>query len=254
MNRTAFRGGRRAAAEPAWLADIISTRAAAAEATPETLDEVIARRVASLTAYQDEAYARRYADRVARVAEAARRIGGDDELVDIVARQLYRLMAIKDEYEVARLYTDGHFARRLAETFEGTPRLAFHLAPPLLARPDPVTGRVRKMTFGPWMWPVLRMLAKGRTLRGTWLDVFGRTSERRAENALLTAYENALDEIVISLTNDTRGTARAIARLPENVTGFGHVRAPKMAEMHRHLSDLLKKHRNGAPTHAVAAE
>ena len=256
MNRAAFHMGRRAAVDPDWLTSVLAARsgASAAPDASESLEQVVARRVESLTAYQDGVYARDYAARVARIAKAAQRIGGDDVLVGAVARQLYRLMAIKDEYEVARLYTDGYFARRLAATFEKAPRLEFHLAPPLLARPDPVTGRVRKMTFGPWIWPLFRLLAKGKALRGTPLDLFGRTAERRAERALLAAYQRALDDIETCLSPGTRALALEIVCLPEEVSGFGHVRAPKMAAMHEALARLLLKLRADETVTVLAAE
>src|SRR5438270_756386 len=172
----------------------------------ETLDELIRRRVEFLTAYQDAAYAQRYAARVARLRDAeAAQIGGTD-LTEAVARGLFKLMAYKDEYEVARLYTESDFLHRVAGQFEGDYKLRFHMAPPLTAERD-AAGHLQKRAYGPWMLGVFRVLAKLRRLRGTAFDIFGRTAERRMERQLVAEYETVLDEIAKGLTSQNHAVA-----------------------------------------------
>ena len=185
MNLAAFAWGRRAVAEPETIARLMSELKAPTPSRKlsETLDEVVARRVEFLAGYQSARYARRYKAKVERVREAeAQVLPGSTALTDAVARSLFKLMAYKDEYEVARLYTDGAFEKQIASTFEGENlRLEFHLAPPMLARKDPVTGLPRKMSFGPWMMKAFRALSKFKGLRGTPLDPFGYSHERMTE-------------------------------------------------------------------------
>ena len=151
----------------------------------ETLEEVIDRRVEFLTSYQDAAYASRYASRVNRVREAETACAtGSTALTEAVAKALFKLMAYKDEYEVARLYTESEFLKRVADRFEGPYELRFHLAPPILGDRDPQTGHLRKREFGPWMLKVFRILAKLKRLRGTPFDIFARSEERRTERRL----------------------------------------------------------------------
>ncbi|NBN79692.1 indolepyruvate ferredoxin oxidoreductase family protein [Microvirga tunisiensis] len=234
MNLAAFRWGRVAVADPAAL-----QRALAGAGVPQavgsndpaqqSLETLLARRVAFLTAYQDPAYAERYRRRIetlaAREAAVLGTTGGAEAgIARVAAQQLFRLMAIKDEYEVARLYTDGQFAARLAAGFETPGRMVLHLAPPLLSRVDPRTGRPAKRAFGPWILPLLRLLAKGKRLRGTVLDLFGRTAERRMERGLLADYEATLDEIAADLTADRAEAARALVAWPEQIRGFGPVK------------------------------
>ena len=203
MNTSAFRWGRRIAADPKALKAL--NIAAPYEATDarrlsENFEETVARRVAYLTDYQDVAYAARYRERVerARTAEAAK-APGKCGLAEAVARNLFKLMAYKDEYEVARLYSNGDFLRQAAAEFDGKLSFRFHLAPPLLARRDPVTGEPRKMEFGPWMMKVFGLLARLKGLRGTAWDPFGRSEERRTERRLIADYEAVLDELLAKL-------------------------------------------------------
>src|SRR5690606_3108551 len=186
MNVAAFRWGRRAAHEPDFVRDIVG-RAKGGEETRKpsaTLDEIIERRAAFLADYQNEAYARRYRQRIERLRAAEEKaVPGSTAVTEAAARSLFRLMAIKDEYEVARLYTNGAFRRQLAAEFESYDRLEFHLAPPILGRRDG-NGRLRKSRFGPWMMKVFAILAALRVLRGTPFDVFGRSAERRMERRL----------------------------------------------------------------------
>jgi indolepyruvate ferredoxin oxidoreductase len=227
MNQAAFAWGRRAAIEPDVVADIAEKRAGKVR-VPEaqTVDEVVARRMRFLTEYQDAAYARRYTRMVALVREAEGRVApGRADLAEAVARNLFRLMAVKDEYEVARLYTDGSFQHQLAGEFAGYERLEFHLAPPILGKRDPVTGRLAKSSFGPWMMRAFRILVRMRKLRGSFLDPFGRTAERRMERKLLADYDATISLLLERLTSDNHRRAVALAQYPEKIRGFGHVKA-----------------------------
>jgi indolepyruvate ferredoxin oxidoreductase len=164
-------------------------------------------------------------------------------------------MAYKDEYEVARLYTNGHFARQVEAAFEGDNlRYEFHLAPPLLARKDPATGVPRKMSFGPWMMKAFGVLAKLRGLRGTPLDVFGYTHERKTERRLIRDYEALLAEIVANLNPQNHATAVGLAAIPEKIRGFGHVKARHLEAAKREEAELLARFRRPAAPLAVAAE
>lgn len=228
MNIAAFRWGRRAAHDPASVRALIAGPDPRQADQPRTLDELIARRAEFLTAYQDSAYAERYRRGVERIrAVEAAASPGSTALAETVARNLFKLMAIKDEYEVARLYTDGAFARQLAREFGAYDRLEFHLAPPVLGRKD-AAGRPRKSSFGPWMMTGFRLLAALRRLRGTPFDVFGRTAERRAERRLLADYEADLAMIEAGLTADRLQAATALAAVPTLVRGFGHVKEASM--------------------------
>ncbi|MFO1314746.1 MAG: indolepyruvate ferredoxin oxidoreductase family protein [Burkholderiales bacterium] len=225
-NTTSFKWGRLAAVEPAQVA-----AAAIPRATPESqrlsasLDELVARRVQFLTAYQDAAYAQRYAALVAQVGAAeARAMPGITDLTEAVARYYFKLLAVKDEYEVARLYAETDFVDRVAAQIEGDFTLQFHMAPPIFNKPDPATGEPRKTTFGPWLMRAMRLLAKMRRFRGTALDVFGRTAERRMERALIGAYESVVAEIVARLAPDNHATAVELASVPEHIRGYGHVK------------------------------
>jgi indolepyruvate ferredoxin oxidoreductase len=224
-NRKAFLWGRRAAHDPDAVARLV---APAAPAAPETVDDLVARRVAFLTAYQDEAYAARYRTLVDKVRAAEARLGST-RLAAAVARHYFKLLAIKDEYEVARLYAESDFLDRVKETFEGEYELRFHLAPPLLARPDPATGRIRKREFGPWTLTAFKWLAKARRLRGTAWDVFARLPERRLEREVLAEYEADVAAILARLSPATLDTALELASLPEKMRGFGHVKAKNVA-------------------------
>jgi indolepyruvate ferredoxin oxidoreductase len=244
MNTSAFRYGRRAAIDPAALEALVKP---APEAVNDSLQlsqsfaETVDRRVAFLTAYQNERYARRYRDWVEKVKTAeANKAPGQCALSEAVARYLFKLMAYKDEYEVARLYADTSFVERVKSGFDGDHlRFEFHLAPPLLARRDAVTGEPKKMSFGPWMLRVFGVLAKFKVLRGTPLDPFGYSAERRTERRLIAEYEKLLGEIVERLKPDNHHVAVGLASLPEHIRGFGpvkqrHVAAAKAAEANLH--------------------
>jgi indolepyruvate ferredoxin oxidoreductase len=254
-NKQSFRWGRLAAVDPARVA----AAAVPASAKPdsqrlsESVDEMIARRAAFLTDYQDAAYARRYTDFVAKVraAETAR-LPGKTTLTEAVARYYFKLLAIKDEYEVARLYTDGDFLKRVAAQFEGDYKLNFHLAPPLSNKPDPVTGEAKKSTYGPWMMTAFRVLAKMKWLRGTALDVFGKTHERRTERRLITDYEALIDELLPRLAAHNHAIAAELASIPEHIRGYGHVKDRHLKAAKTKEAALVASFRAAAPGAAAA--
>jgi indolepyruvate ferredoxin oxidoreductase len=171
-----------------------------------------------------------------------------------VARGLFKLMAYKDEYEVARLYTDGTFARRLAERFEGPVKLEFHLAPPLLAERDPATGHLKKRSYGPWMLRAFKILASLRFLRGTALDPFGHTAERKRERAVIEGYRALIESLLPELTATNHDAAVALARLPERIRGYGHIKDASLAAARAEQQKLLAAFRSAPPPHAIAAE
>ena len=253
MNLAAFDWGRAAAADPSCLAPYLEPEATR-KADDQSLAAIVARRVEFLAAYQNAAYAARYRTSVERIARAEReRAPGSEALAQTVARNLFKLMALKDEYEVARLYADGAFADELRRAFDGDLKLTFHLAPPLLARKDRVTGEAKKMSFGPWMMKAFRILAAMRGLRGTPLDVFGYAAERRAERALIEDYEALCRDLAAGLTPDNFATALALAALPEKIRGFGHVKARAMAAASAERRRLMEDWR-APPARRQAAE
>jgi indolepyruvate ferredoxin oxidoreductase len=220
--------------------------------TPETmpLDELINGRAAELRAYQNDAYADRYLTKVGKV-RAAEAAFGTEALTRAVAVSLYKLMAYKDEYEVARLYTDGAFLKQLRQQFEGDYRLQFHLAPPLLAERDPATGHLKKRAYGPWMLKAFALMARLKGLRGTVLDPFGRSEERRRERAMIGEYERLVEELLSNLTHDNHPLAVEIARLPLDIRGFGHVLEANYRKVKAREGELLAAFR--APQPAVTA-
>jgi len=221
----------------------------------ETLDQVIDRRAAFLTEYQSAAYAARYAALVRRIRKAeAANFPGETTLTDTVARALFKLMAYKDEYEVARLYTETDFLKRVADRFEGPYELHFHMAPPLLASRDPESGHLRKRTYGPWMITVFRALAKLRRFRGTPLDIFSRTEERRTERRLIKEYEAAIEEIISRLSPTNYAAAVELAALPLEIRGFGHVKQATLAPTKAKEAALLIRFRAPSPARTLAAE
>jgi indolepyruvate ferredoxin oxidoreductase len=244
-NKAAFAWGRCAAADlPRVLA---AAGLGPAPALPRTLEEIVAHRVAHLTAYQSTRYARRYRNLVDRVAEAeGRMFSGATALAEAVARNYAKLLAYKDEYEVARLYNGENFRAALAAQFENVERLEIHLAPPLLARRDSA-GKLRKRAYGAWVLRAFRVLAPLRVLRGTPLDPFGRTEERRAERRLITDYEAAIGEILQRLAPETLATSVALASLPERIRGYGHVKEKAMREAAVERARLLEKLREPTP-------
>jgi indolepyruvate ferredoxin oxidoreductase len=208
----------------------------------QTLDELIGIRVRDLVAYQDEAYAARYRAFVRKVRDAEQKVAPQSKaLTTAVARNLYKVMAIKDEYEIARLYTEGDFAKRLKEEFGGSFRIAIHLAPPLLSRRNSDTGLPEKSTFGPWMLSAMKILARAKHLRGGRLDIFGRTAERKAERALLSDYEQRIETLLPLLTRDNLALAADYANVPDMVRGYGHIKDANMKRAAARFAELEAK-------------
>ena len=236
-NKTAFEWGRRAAHDGAAFEKLLNPGQVVAFVKRSSLEDLIAKRVVFLTAYQNAAYAESYQMFVQKV-RAVEESSGEKKLAltEAVARYLFKLMAYKDEYEVARLHTDGAFHAKINAMFEGDFKLNYHLAPPLLAKKNE-KGELQKQQFGPVMLTAFKVLARLKGLRGTALDIFGRTDERRQERALITDYRASLDEILSVLSSAQHlaqpqelqqaryQVALEVARIPEQIRGFGHVKA-----------------------------
>jgi indolepyruvate ferredoxin oxidoreductase len=237
MNLSAFVWGRRAAVDEQAVRALIGAKV---EKRPETFDELVARRVDFLTAYQDAAYAESYRGFVARVRATS------EPLALAVARNLFKLMAYKDEYEVARLYSGGAFAANLAKQFKGDFKLKFHLAPPVLGRTDAFSGKPVKTEFGPAMMSVFKLLAKLKRLRGTPFDVFGKTAERRMERQLILDYRRMIEGLLADPARANSATALELAGLPDMIRGFGHVKEASVAKARLREAELLSVF-NGAP-------
>jgi indolepyruvate ferredoxin oxidoreductase len=259
INTAAFRFGRRAAFDLVAVEALAKPAAALTDENrrlSQSFDETVERRVKFLTDYQDAAYAARYRAWVdkAKAAEAAK-APGQCGLAEAVARYLFKLMAYKDEYEVARLYTDGTFLKQVKTELGGENlRFEFHLAPPLLARRDPVTGLPRKISFGPWMMSAFKLLARLKSLRGTAFDIFGYSDERRTERKLVAGYEAMLGEVLGKLTPENHALAVALAGIPEKIRGFGHVKARHLAAAKAEEATLMEQFRSGKPPLMKAAE
>jgi indolepyruvate ferredoxin oxidoreductase len=240
-NKLALALGRLAAGDPQATASfLVPSAAAVGEAEP--LDALLARGIAHLTAYQDAAYAARYTEFVASVRAREAAIGADPALpfTRAVAQGLLKLMAYKDEYEVARLYTDGEFQRTLTQQFEGDIALEFYMAPPVLSRAR--AGQApRKIRLGGWMLPAMKLLAQCRRLRGTALDVFGRTEERRMERELIAAYRTRIESLLPALSPGRIKAATDIAALPLSMRGYGHVKQANVVIARAREAELLHR-------------
>ena len=240
LNLAAFQWGRRAAHDPLAVQERMerAEKKTPVQALSTSLDEVIERRRHFLAEYQNAAYADRYVRGVGAVRLAEEKaLGEAGRVTDTAARNLFKLMAIKDEYEVARLYCDGAFASQLAGQFESWDRLEFHLAPPLLAELDE-NGQLKKRSFGPWMMKAFPILASLRGLRGTVFDLFGYQHDRRAERRLLRDYENLLDTVAGKLDASNGDAAARLLGYPERIRGYGHVKLQSMGEVENDLPRL----------------
>lgn len=204
----------------------------------ESFNEGVQRRIQFLTDYQDASYAERYANLMKMVREKEASFGSE-KFSRVTSQTLFRLMAYKDEYEVARLYTDGNFMRRLREQFTGKIKLQFHLAPPLLARHNPKTGELQKMTFGPWIFTAFKFLAKFKKLRGTKWDIFGYTAERKMERQLIKYFEEMLHTLLPKLNADNVDLATEISESFQHIRGFGHVKLKNYQDMMDKVEKLL---------------
>jgi indolepyruvate ferredoxin oxidoreductase len=258
MNQAAFRWGRRAALDADAVEKMIPAPAAQDDnrRLSQSLDEIVERRTAFLTAYQSAAYARRYAALVARMRKAeGERTPGRGGLAEAVARNFFKLMAYKDEYEVARLFTDGTFKKQVESTFEpGDLRFEFHLAPPLVARIDKNTGEPRKMRFGPWMLRLFGLLRHMKGLRGTPFDPFGYTTERRTERRLIGDYEALMAEVAAKLDPHNHPLAVGLAAIPDKIRGFGPIKARHLTAAKADEAALLEQFRAGSAPLLKAAE
>jgi indolepyruvate ferredoxin oxidoreductase len=226
MNTEAFRWGRRAAHDPAAIEELLAAKRGRSGREPaRTLDEVIDRRAEFLTGYQDAAYAQRYRDRIAAVAARERAIAGEaGALTETAARQLFKLMAVKDEFEVARLYTQPEFRRQMASEFSSWRKIEFHLAPPILGKTDS-RGGPKKTVFGPWMMKAFAVLAPMKRLRFSPLNIFARHPDRKLEWETLAEYERDLDRIAALADEVNLAGVIELAAWPEDIAGYGHVRA-----------------------------
>jgi len=253
FNKRSFLWGRHAALD----LERVRRAAAPADVIPieehfsRDLGELVERRAKYLAEYQDAAYAARYRALVERVRSIEAERAGSSKLAEAVARSYHRLLAYKDEYEVARLHADGALEKKIAGMFEGDYRVAFHLAPPLFSRVDPLTGEPRKMRFGPWVLPLFRVLKRLKFLRGSALDPFGHTAERRMERALIAQYERTLDELLSGLSAANHALAVEIASLPEEMKGFGYIKQRNVAAAREKQEQLLRRWR--APQRERAA-
>jgi len=236
-NQLAFEWGRHAAHHPAKVLAVLQPAQVIEFKKRETLDELIARRVTYLTDYQNAAYAQRYSAFVARVRQAEAPLG-KTVLTESVAKSLFKLMAYKDEYEVARLHTQTGFMERIAQQFEGDFKVHYHLAPPLLAKRND-KGQLVKEKFSPGMLTVFKLLAALKGLRGTALDVFGYTEERRTERALIGEYMLMVESLLASLNAESHAKAVEVARVPETIKGFGHVKERNLQAARLQWKQLL---------------
>jgi indolepyruvate ferredoxin oxidoreductase len=246
FNKQAFVWGRNAAHDWAAVERLAKLNDTAAQVidfkrTP-SLDELIATRAEFLTKYQDAAYAKQYRDFVEQVRKAEQETTEQKQLrlTEAVARYLFKLMAYKDEYEVARLHSDAAFQAKIGNMFEGDYKLKFHLAPPLLAKRD-ADGHLVKQEFGPWMMKAFGVLAKLKFLRGSAFDIFGYTEERKTERALIAQYRDTIAALLPRLKADNLAKAVAIASIPEEIRGFGHVKERHLKAAKEKEASLLKE-------------
>ncbi|HTH78099.1 MAG TPA: DUF6537 domain-containing protein, partial [Ramlibacter sp.] len=237
-NKAAFEWGRRAAHDWESVEKLLTPAQVIELKKRDTLETVIARRVEFLTQYQNAAYAKQYSDFVEQVRAAETKLG-KTQLSEAVARYLFKLMAYKDEYEVARLHSQTGFEERIASMFEGDYKIHFHLAPPAIARRND-KGELVKQKFGPATMTLFKAMAKLKGLRGTAFDFFGRTEERRTERALIGEYRTAIQQLLGSLTPENHALAVEIARIPEQIKGFGHVKERNIAAARDRWQTLMR--------------
>jgi indolepyruvate ferredoxin oxidoreductase len=249
-NKAAFEWGRQAAQRPDALQKRVSPGQVIEFKKRDTVESLVARRAEFLTGYQNAAYAELYKAVVAKVQQAESALG-KTSLTEAVARYLFKLMAYKDEYEVARLHTDRSFLDRVEGMFEGDFKLNYHLAPPIIAKRN-AKGELQKQKFGPAMLTGFKLLAKLKGLRGTALDVFGRTEERKTERALIAEYRASIDEVLAGLNAGNHALALEIASLPEQIRGYGHVKERNLAAARKRWAELVAKWRDPQAQRAAA--
>jgi indolepyruvate ferredoxin oxidoreductase len=249
-NKAAFEWGRQAAQRPEELRKRVSPGQVVEFKKRDTVESLVARRVEFLTAYQNVGYAGQYKAFVAKVQQAEAALG-KTSLAETVARYLFKLMAYKDEYEVARLHSDRSFLERVEGMFEGDYKLNYHLAPPIIAQRN-AKGELQKQKFGPAMLTGFRLLAKLKGLRGTALDPFGRTEERKTERALIGEYRASIEELLSGLNAGNHALALEIASLPEQIRGYGHVKERNLKAAGTRWADLMAKWREPQGARAAA--
>jgi indolepyruvate ferredoxin oxidoreductase len=246
FNKKSFVWGRRAAVD----LERVKRIATPASVIPidqhfsRNLDELVERREKFLVGYQNESYARRYRDLVDRVRSVEKDKASSTKLTEAVARYYAKLLAYKDEYEVARLHSDGGMRGKIEGMFEGDYKVVYHLAPPLLARTDPLTGEPRKIRFGSWMGAAFKLLTTFKALRGTAFDPFGYTAERRMERGLIAEYEADVEKLLAKLSPANHSLAVQIASVPEDIRGFGHIKTRNVAAAREKRAELLGKFDN----------
>jgi indolepyruvate ferredoxin oxidoreductase len=251
-NKAAFEWGRRCAHDLAAVQALFAARNVIQFVKKPSLADMVKTRVEFLSGYQDAAYAAQYQAFVNKVEAAEAALGSGRSLSEAVARYLFKLMAYKDEYEVARLHTDPVFTAKVAAMFEGDYKLVHHLAPPLLAKKN-AKGELLKQAYGPWMRSAFGWLARLKGLRGGALDIFGRSAERRTERALIGEYRDTIDELLRGLDAGRLAQAVEIARLPEEIRGYGHVKQRHLAAVRPKWAALMQRWREGESAAAKAA-
>ena len=241
-NKKAFEWGRAAAHDVEMVKRIaFPDNVVELKRVSNSLEEIVAKRVEFLTGYQNAAYAKRYADLVERV----RRVESDrlqsNRVTEAVARFYFKLLAYKDEYEVGRLHSDPAFRAKIAAQFDGDYKLNFYMAPPIVSKPDPVTGKIAKKRFGPWMMSAFSLLSRLKFLRGSAFDVFGYTAERSTERALIGEYEATVEEILARLSADSQEVAVQLASIPDDIRGYGHIKEGNLKVARIKWDDLLAR-------------
>ena len=249
-NKRSFLWGRRAAVDFKRVEKLATPSQAVVVQMPQSLENVIKKRVEFLTGYQDAAYAAAYEQLVSEVRAKETALGLGNKLSTAIAKSLFKLMSYKDEYEVARLYTDGRFVEQLKTQFEGDFSLKFNLAPPLFAKKD-AKGHLVKAEYGSWMWKAFTLLARFKGLRGGTFDIFGYTEERKMERALITEFRAVVAELMAGLSAGNHEQAVAIASLPEKIRGFGHVKEKAVSEYQANRAKMMAAFKGGSQAHAA---
>ena len=254
-NKAAFEWGRQCAANLQQVQSMFAAQQVIQLVKKPSLEELVAKRVAFLTDYQDAAYAADYQTFVNKVHAAEAQLGTSTRLSQAVARYLFKLMAYKDEYEVARLHTSQEFTDKIANMFEGDYKIVHHLAPPLTAAKND-KGELVKKAYGPWMRKAFGLMASLKGLRGGALDIFGRTEERKMERALIQEYRACIEELLRGLNTGNLALAVEIASIPEDIRGYGHVKERHLVTARAKWQELLQRWRNpqAAPAAAVVRE
>jgi len=252
FNRKSFLWGRRAAVDLERVRRVATPAAVIPidQHFSRNLDELVERRVKFLTGYQDAPYAEKYRTLVEKVRSTEKEKANSSKLTEAVARYYAKLLAYKDEYEVARLHSNGEMTKKIEGMFEGDYKVVYYLAPPLLAKTDLLTGEPKKIKFGPWMGAMFKVLAALKGLRGSSFDVFGYTAERRMERGLIAEYEADVEKLLAKLSPANHSLAVQIASLPEDIRGFGHIKTRNVAATQKKRAELVGKFDN---THAERA-